>query len=101
MGWENVPWTQVVVQKLCCHKDRKILQKTAQQTAKRAAHSSRERGGGWLGWGTYISFAMWVGGSEDTWKGYSQEVKSRQYRKQVRTRQVRTTQHNATEILCC
>ena len=54
-----------------------------------------------MGWGTYISFAMWVGGSEDTWKGYSREVKSRQYRKQVRTRQVRTTQHNATEILCC
>ena len=34
----------------------------------------------WLGWGTYISFAMWVGGSEDTGKGYSREVKSKQYK---------------------
>ena len=34
----------------------------------------------WLGWRTCISFAMWVGGSQDTWKGYSRELKSSQYR---------------------
>ena len=77
MGWEM---HQVVVQKLCCHTDRKILKKTAQHTAKkRGTFGARERKALWLGWGTYITFAMWVGGSEDTRKGYNWEVKSRQY----------------------
>ena len=101
MGWEMYHGPRLWSKNCAVRGTEKYCKKTAQQNAKRAAHSSRESGGGWLGWGTYISFAMWVGGSEDTWKGYSREVKSRQYRKEVTTRQVRTTQHNATEFLCC
>ena len=50
-GLGNVPWTQVVVQKLCCHKDRKILQKNCTANCKKSGTFIKGEGGRVVGVG--------------------------------------------------
>ena len=51
MGWEMHHGPRLWSKNCAVTKTEKYYRKAAQQTAKRAAQPSGERGGGWLGWG--------------------------------------------------
>ena len=62
MGWEMYHGPRLWSKNCAVTRTEKYCKKTAQQTAKRAAHSSRERGeGGWGGARTLVSRCGWEG----------------------------------------